>query len=344
MGFFKRLFARGPEDYLAKGDGYFAAHSFYEARTAFEAGLEACRGTNGQDGMVQKLEARICDTKRAMAELNMQEAEHALRCGAIDKAAEHLELAKTLTDDARIREKADQLLAGIKEETNATEIIAPAAAAHGSCSSCSGGTCNESEAVPETDAELPVLEHYDLLIHQLPEEMYGLYSSLGEKFACMFIAASQDSHQEALDLLEGWFDGSHRDIYCYEKGKILHRLGRIGEAEACLRESIRENAHNPLPQLGLALLLIDDRRIAEAAAQLDSMISADIFTGQAMMMRGEIYQHVGDTEAAIQMFGRLLDTPLARAAAEKLHGLLLECDRKPEAAHIFKRYLGKCQH
>jgi len=340
MGFFKKLFSRGPEEYLTKGDGYFAAHSYYEARSAFESGLQACRGASDQAELAKKLEARICDTKRAMAELNMHEAEHALRCGSIDKAAEHLELAKALTDDARIREKADQLLAGFKEKTNHPEILAPASG----CSSCSGSTCHEPEAAPETDAELPVLEHYGLLIQQLPEEMYGRYSSLGEKFAYMFIAASQDSHQQALDLLEEWFDGSHRDIYCYEKGKILHRLGRTSEAESCLRESIRENAHNPLPHLGLALLLIDDRRIEEAAGQLDSMINAEIFTGQAMLMRGEIYQHVGDADAAIQLYGRLLDTPLARAAAEKLHELLLECDRKPEAAHIFKRYLGKCQH
>ena len=160
----------------------------------------------------------------------------------------------------------------------------------------------------------------------------------------MFIAASRDSHQEALDLLEKWFDGSQRDIYCYEKGKILHRLGRTGESETSLRESIRENVHNPLPYLGLALLLVEDNRLDEAARHLDAMIAADIFTGQALMMRGEVFQLEGDTDAAIGLYGKLLDTSLARAAAEKLHVLLLECNRQPEAANIYKRYLAKCQH
>jgi predicted negative regulator of RcsB-dependent stress response len=94
----------------------------------------------------------------------------------------------------------------------------------------------------------------------------------------------------------------------------------------------------------LALLLIDDHRLDEAASQLDNMISKEIFTGQALMMRGEVFQLAGDTNAAIHLYGKLLDSSLARAAAEKLHELLLECDRKPEAAHIFKRYMGKCQH
>jgi predicted negative regulator of RcsB-dependent stress response len=341
MSFLRKLFARGPEDYLGKGEGHFAVQSYYEARSAFEAGLHACREKAEHVGLAQKLEARICETNRAMAQLNMLEAEHALRQGAIDKALEHLELAKTLTEDANIREKADQLLAGLEYKSNTTEAAAPAA----SCSSCSQGSPDVHAAPPETDADLPVLEHYDLLIRQLPEEMYERYSSLGEDFACMFIAASRDSHQEALDLLEKWFDGSQRDIYCYEKGKILHRLGRIGESETSLRESIGENSHNPLPHLGLALLLIDDNRLDEAARQLDLMIAGELFTGQALMMRGEVFQLAGESEAAIRLYGKLLDTPLARAAAEKLHELLLECNRQPEAAHIYKRYLGnKCQH
>lgn len=341
MSFFRKLFARGPEDFLARGDGHFAAHSYYEARSAFEAGLQACQGKSGQDDIARMLEDRICETNRAMAQLNMLEAEHALRLGAIDKAVEHLELAKTLTDDAKIREKADHLLSGFEEKSNNTEPLAPAA----SCSSCSHTAGDTRELPPETSADLPVSEHYDLLIHQLPEQMYLRYSSLGEDFAYMFIAASLDSHQEALDLLEQWYKGSDRDIYCYEKGKILHRLGRIKESETCLRNAIRDNGQNPLPHLGLALLLIDDHRLEEAAQQLDAMIAADIFSGQALMMRGEVFQLAGDADAAILLYGKLLESPLARAAAEKLHELLLECDRQPEAAHIYKRYLAKnCQH
>jgi predicted negative regulator of RcsB-dependent stress response len=340
MSFFKKLFNRGPEDYLAKGDGYFAAHNYYESRSAFEAGLLACQGKGEHAAIAQKLEIRISETNRAMAELNIQEAEHALRCGAVDKAIEHLELAKALTDDTNIREKADHLLIGLAEKPHDTEEVAPAA----SCSSCSGSHLDVREGSHETEIDLPVLEHYDLLIHQLPEEMYTRYAALGEKFAYTFIAASRDSHQEALKLLEQWFEGSDRDIYCYEKGKILHRLGRIIESEACMRESIGDNSNNPLPHLGLALLLIDDHRLDEAASQLDTMISNEIFTGQALMMKGEVFQLAGDTDAAIHLYSKLLDTSLARAAGEKLYGLLLECDRKPEAAHIFKRYLSKCQH
>jgi hypothetical protein len=62
------------------------------------------------------------------------------------------------------------------------------------------------------------------------------------------------------------------------------------------------------------------------------------------MMRGEVFQLSGDADAAISLYGKLLETPLARAAAEKLYALLQECDRDQEADYIFKRYLGTCRH
>lgn len=340
MNFIKKLFVRRPEDYVTRGDGHFAVGSFYEARVAYEEGLQCCRGKAGYDALLADIGTRIDEANRSLATLNIDEAEHALNRGAVDKAVEHLELAKTLTHDAKIREKAELLLAGLVEIYNDPEVLASPA----SCSSCSHISPDADCDVPDTDTDLDPLEHYDLLIRQLPEEMYGRYSCLGDEFAYMFITASHDRHGEALELLETWHTGSDRDIYCYEKGKILHRLGRISESETYMLESIRENVHNPLPHLGLALLYMEENRLEDAARKIDAMIAADIFTGQALMMRGEVFELSGDLEGAIQLYGRLLDTPLARSAAEKLHGVLMTCGRQPEAAHIYKRYLGKCQH
>jgi tetratricopeptide (TPR) repeat protein len=340
MNFLKKLFVRRPEDYVSKGDALFAAGSFYEARGAYEEGLDCCRGKSGHDDLMQNIGVKIDAANRSLATLNIDEAEHAFSRGAVDKAMEHLELAKTLTHDANIREKAELMLASVVEKPNDPEVLASPS----SCSSCTHISPDPHATVIDTDTDLDPLEHYDLLIHQLPEGMYGRYSCLGEEFACMFIAASQDRHEEALRLLEKWSSGSDRDIYCYEKGKILHRLGRIKESETSMLESIRENVHNPLAHLGLALLYLEENRLEDAARQIDTMIADDILTGQALMMRGEVFELSGDLDGAIKQYGSLLETPLARSAAEKLYGILIACNRQPEAAHIFKRYLGKCQH
>jgi tetratricopeptide (TPR) repeat protein len=341
MNFLKKLFTpRSAEDHLRRGDALFAAHSYYEARSAYEEGLQCSSGTHGQEDVAGDLEAKIAETGRAMADLNLQEAEHALRRGDAEKAVEHLELAKTLTCDTGIREKADSLMASVPEKSNDTKVLA----ASPSCSSCSQSGADEDDSQPYIDPDLPLAEHYDLLIHQLPTEMYGRYRALGEDFAYMYVAASGDNHQVALDLLEKWFTGADRDIYCYEKGQILHRLGRAVESEKCFREAVSQNPGNPLAHLGLALLLVDDDRLTEAAVQLDHMIAGGLLAGQALMMRGEVHELSGETEAAIELYGSLLETPLARAAAERLYVLLMETGRQPEAQHVFKRFLGSCKH
>ena len=344
MNFLKKLFVRRPEDCVTKGDALFTAGSFYDARSAYEDGLSCCHGKFENADLCKTIERKIDAANRSLAALNIDEAEYAFKRDDVDKAVEHLELAKTLTDDPDIREKAELLLAGMIKKSNNTEVLAPSAPAHSSCSSCSHTSADSHDAVAEIDHDLDPLVHYDLLIHQLPEEMYAQYSALGEEFACMYVAASLDRHLEALELLEKWFNGSHRDIYSYEKGKILHRLGRINESETYMLESIRENVHNPLPYLGLALLYIDDNRLEDAARQIETMIAADIFTGQALMMRGEVFELSGDLEGAIKQYASLLETPIARSAAERLHELLIASNRQTEANHIFKRYLGKCQH
>lgn len=340
MNFLKKLFVRRPEDYVIKGDALFSAGSFYESRNAYEEGLDCCRGKVGCDDLIQVIESKIDDANRSLANLNIDEAEHAFKCGAVDKAIEHLELAKTLTHDADIREKAELMQSRLVKNTNDPDILA----APSSCSSCSQISPDSHVSLTETDSDLDPLEHYNLLIHQLPEDMYERYSALGEDFACSYIAASHDRHVESLELLEKWFNGSHRDIYCYEKGKILHRLGRISESETYMLESVRENVHNSLAQLGLALLFMEENRLEDAARQIDTMVAADMFTGQALMMRGEVFELSGDLDGAIRQYGSLLETPLARSAAEKLHGILITCNRQTEADHIFKQYLGKCKH
>jgi predicted negative regulator of RcsB-dependent stress response len=303
--------------------------------------LNCCHGKSEYVELAEQFTRRIKDANTGLAALNIEEAEYAIIRGADDKATEHLELALTLTSDAAVREKAELLLSKLSVKLNDTEELAPT---HG-CSSCSQTTAPDIGIAEQTGSELSTLEYYELLILQLPAEIHMIYATLGEDFAGMYIAASHDNHLEALNKLELWFDGSHRDIYCYEKGKILHRLGRVAESETCLRDAIGENPENPLPHLSLALLLIEDNRLAESMQQLDQMIDADLFANQALMMRGEVFQMGGNFEAAIDQFVALLDTPIGSAAAEKLHVLLLESGRKADAAQIYKKYIGnKCKH
>ena len=92
------------------------------------------------------------------------------------------------------------------------------------------------------------------------------------------------------------------------------------------------------------LVLREISRFKDALSVIEIMIAEDILTEQALLMRADILEATGDYEGAVNLYVELLQTPLARAAAEKLYGVLLEIGRHSDAAVIFKKYLNKSCH
>lgn len=340
MKLFSRLFSKSPEDLLAKGDRYMESEAYFDARNCFEDGLDLLKESSGDGDLHSIFLKRIEYANYKLAELNLREAEFSLSRGDAGKAVDHLELVKTLTYDAGLREKAELMLGSFTVNNSEPEDHVKSS----SCGSCSGGDGSDCEEAVVYDDSLPPMEYYDLLIRQLPPEQYKRYSELGEDFAYAYIAASQDRNDEALRLFELQPGIEVQDIYCCEAGKVLHRMGRDREAEQSFMKGLQVNRFNTLIWLNLALLLIDAGRLDESMSVLDTMVAESMMPEQAMMMRGEILEATGNLEEAISQFSVLLATPFARTAAEKLHGVLLLSGRHADAATVFKQYLGKCCH
>lgn len=340
MSFFSKFFSKSPEDLLTKGDRFLDAERFFDARTCYEDGLQNC-SDEALTGITKEVfKERIDRANLKLAELNLCEAESAFSRGDSDKAIDHLELVKTLTYDACIREKAEKLLKYFTDSGGNT--IEPATSS--SCTSCSHTKADDCDGSSSVDDSLHPLEYFELLIRQLPEELYQRYSNLGEDFAYAYVAACQDNHAEALSLFDKWSGSLNRDIYYCERGKVLHRLGNQLEAEQHLRESIILNRANSLSWLNLALLLIEGSRFEEALQVLQEMISENLMAEQAMLLRGEILESAGNLNEAVEQYSSLLKTQYARSAAEKLYGVLVKVGRLGDAELILKQFLGKCSH
>jgi predicted negative regulator of RcsB-dependent stress response len=345
VNFFKKMFAKNPEDFLAKGDRLLQDECFFEARSAFEEAFELLdrKKTDRDEAQVLRCHSQIAMANTGLAGLNVREAEFFITAGATVKAAEHLELAISLTEDPLIKKEAARLLAKLDKLSQHQEQVKSAPAPKSGCNSCSSGAAHAPAAAPiEPGMEMSDSDHFDLLTRQLPGNLDNRYANLGEKFIEAYLAISRDEHQLALTLLEAWFDGKDRDIFCYEKAMVLYRLGKMSDAERYLKEAISENNANPLPHLGLSLLLLERERFPEAATQLDSMIDSGILAEQATLLKGNAYSRTGDSEGAMNCYAALLTTSLARPAAENLHQLLLECGRETDAAAVFKKYLKGC--
>ncbi|MEI7816794.1 MAG: tetratricopeptide repeat protein [Desulfuromonadales bacterium] len=314
--------------------------SFFDARTCYEDGIRLCSGESDSDALKTVFSERIETANRKLAERNLYEADCAYARGDVDKAIDHLELVKTLTYDQVLREKAEKLL----------HIYLPPDTVHdeqatvSSCASCAGSSCGDSTDSEHSDDSMPLFEYYELLIQQLPVDQSHRYAELGENFAYAYVAASRDNHQEALSGFQNCFDTLPHDIYWYEKGKVQHRLGNDSEAEQSMRKAIQLNAANSLAWVNLALMLRENLRFQDALSTIEIMVSEQIMTEQALLLRADIFEATGDHEGAVKQYVELLQTPYARAAAEKLYVILIEVGRQDDAAVIFKKYLNKSCH
>lgn len=314
--------------------------SFFDARTCYEDGLQLCAGKDSDIDLHDIFVGRIETANQKLAELNLREAEFAYSRGDIVKAIDHLELVKTLTSDPELREKADSLLLRYEPTNEVQEVHVSSS----SCSSCKGSSSSDQPENVHLDDSLPLIEYYELLIQQLPLDQYHRYAELGEHFAGAYVAASRDEHSVALLGFENCVDTLPHDIYWYEKGKVLHRLGKDLEAEKHLRTAIQLNNSNSLAWIVLAHLLRENGRFQDALETVDSMVVNNIFPEQALLLRADIFEATGNHEGAVNLYVELLQTPYSRAAAEKLYGILMEIGRENDAAVIFKKYLNKSCH
>ena len=313
---------------------------FFDARTCYEDGLKLCSCEESGGALKVVFIERIDTANRRLAEHNLHEAECAHSRGDAVKAIDHLELVKALTGDPALLEKAEMLLLNFsQQESDNDEQINIS-----SCASCAGSSGNECGDSTHSDDSLPPLEYYDLLIQQLPIDQYQRYAALSDDFAYAYIAASRDEHHEALSGFDNCFETLPHDIYWYEKGKVLHRLGNDHEAEEHLRKAVQLNNTNPLAWLTLALVLRESHRFQEALTAIETMVAERILPEQALLLRADILEATGDHEGAVNQYIELLQTPYAHAAAEKLYGILQEIGRQGDAAVILKKYLNKSCH
>ncbi|MDD2852953.1 MAG: hypothetical protein PHY09_13770 [Desulfuromonadaceae bacterium] len=316
---------------------------FFDARTCYQDGVELlsdCDDSAQKDVFFE----RIAVANRKLAGLNLQEAEHAHARGDVDKAIDHLELAKTLTDDLDVRKQADALLLRYEQPQVQPQIPAAKPSTSSSCASCSGSSTHESPEAVNPSETLTLMEYYELLIHQLPADQQQRYSLLGEEFAHAYVAASQDQHQEALAAFERCSSTLPLDIFCYEKGKILHRMGNDRESEQYLRQAVQHNANHSLAWINLALVLREGNRFQETLSVIETMITNGIMPEEALLLRADILVATGEHDAAVNQYVELLQTPWASAAAEKLCVILMEMGREGDAAVIFKKYMKKSCH
>jgi tetratricopeptide (TPR) repeat protein len=340
--FFKKFFAKSYDQFLQKGDSCFKDGHYSEARHYYADALEKIDSTADTGQQRDYLHAMIRQCGDRLAEMNIVEAENALRCGNPQKASECLELSLELADDVTIREKAEMLITTLAEEPTAASADVEPAGKHG-CSSCQPGHHSNTSVTSVLPDHLHEDDQFLLLVNTLPGDLPQRYASLGEEFASAYLLAYSGESGKALDKFIKLPSAAENDIILYETALLEYKEGRNDVCESLLRKALRLNADNPACNLSLAQILTETGRLDEAVVFLKSMMERMILFEQSLLMLADIYSVKGDHENAITLLNSGLQTPaLKKAAAERLVAILSSQNRGDEAAFLIKTYLKGC--
>lgn len=339
--FFNKFFSKNASQLQAKGDKLFAAGHFADARHLYIEALDKL-GDSVQTPEHQYLCAQISRAANSLAELNIVEAESAMRSGNMQKGLEHLHLCLELADDVSVREKAEALLA-TSNNANQNRVVEHKASGDHGCATCSSATTAGTELHAPAVGHLSAAEQFQLLVNALPGDLPHRYGQLGEKFASAYLLAHEDNGIEALAIFKELLLTGENDIILYEMALLHFRGGDAAGCEKLLLRALQLNDTNPVCHLGLAQLYIDAARYNEALATLTTMLERDMLADQALVMSGDVRALMGDYDRAIEIFTTALASPaLKKIAAERLVQILAGQGREEEAAYLAKTYLKGC--
>lgn len=341
--FFGKLFAKNYDKLKGRADSLFTSERFAEARLSYIEALEIVDRAADQVSERSYLESRISQAGNRLAEMNIVEADAAIRSGDLQKGQEHLKLSLELADDVTIREKAEMILnsAPAKEEPVHHEQDGGKGHACSGCStSSSGGNTELTTSFPE---DMKSEEQFHLLVHTLPGDLPHRYETLGEEFASAYLLAHSDQLAAALKSYKNLLSRGENDILLCEIALLEYRMGERNNSVTLLKRSIEIDNNNALSYLSLAQIYMDSNRYDDAIMLLNEMISRQILQDQALIMLGDVHAHNGNLETALEIYTKGLNVPaLKKVAAERLVQALIATGRKDEAAYLAKTYLKGC--
>lgn len=339
--FFSRFFKKDAETLLQKGEKLLASHDFSHAAHTFEDALVTIKNECPDDtGKITRVKQGLIDARNALALLNVQEAEHQIQLGNMEKAEEHLDLAISQTEDKTLHEKAAALR--IQAAQAQAQIPAKKTASGHSCSGCGSHDHgnNQSEA---NDPDLHFAgDRFELLTSSLPGDLPQRYTSMGDEFVKAYMMSDENLDEEALKTFRSLPGCEENDIILYEMAVLYHRQNNLRECENLFKKSLTVNPTNPVTNLGFFHLLADAGRLPEAATHLESMIALDVLTLQAQLFLGDVKAGMGQGSAALDIYSELLQTPFAKEAAKRVVPLLQAAGREQEAAFVAKQHLKGC--
>lgn len=236
-----------------------------------------------------------------LAVINRDEYEACLRAGEIDKAAEHLTLARQQVRSEELRQSLEALVLNNALTPPVAPKDIPRPVVSGGCASCSSHGGGHAEMPAETVGEPPAFDReirLELVLASYPADLTPRYSQIDGPFLEAFLLAHEGHSTDALILFEDVPPGQRDDLYHFERGALLARIGNGEEALQDLNEAVDLNPAHELALESLVQLQLSMGFVADARKRLEDSLERGACIGLSHSLLAIIQLRNGNAEDA----------------------------------------------
>lgn len=295
MSFFSRLFGSADPLETIRKAARQQRHAEVLSRIS-ELDLERL-GAEERDDML-----RCRDSAAAhLAQLNYDEGVACQQSGESARAIEHFELVVQLAADVALRQAAEAHL----EQLGVSAAPSPAVAAACASTCCDHGTPSTTAVAGEAH-DFDEETRFELILAAYPESEKTRYHQLSLPMKQGVLAAHEGRDPEALAIFNALPEAERNDLFAYEYGALLGRLGRYDEGVAWLQQAAAAMTGHLLAIGTLVDLHLARRNFAAAEELLLSLLANPRFAPYGHAQLAFLFRAQGDEASARRHAGAAL--------------------------------------
>ncbi len=341
MSFLDFFFSPSAQKLELKGDVFFDAGLWGQAKQAYERALDKLKPNSGDTITdYQRISKKIGRTREALAREHVQNALNYLEGGYLGEARELMVLAHEISTDEQFKKDIELKIHDIELEKSKNENEYSTDYFYGLEEDDGGDEKNSDYFV-----ELSEDEEFVALCNTLPEDVSAEYHSYGKHFKIGYIALNQGDFKEAVENFKHALEENPQEnsYIPLELATAYLNLDQTEEAQRLLEKFVLYHPET-LPAYQLLCEIYWDQQDFLKVETLLASIPSDLKETLAVaLLKGETLFRAGKFEEVRAFYKTFLKSygwreEIARELA-KTSEALGETDH---ARNIYKEIIGRC--
>lgn len=228
-----------------------------------------------------------------LARLNLNEALGLRHCGKGEQAEEYFELALEKVCSDELKAEIEQVRAGRQQG----ETVEEGPSGLSGCSSCSSGQAVELEdyVAPED-----VDQQMELILTSYPDDLAERYLGKGKTFQEAFLLAQCGQESESLSKWTQVEPQEQDDLYFFELGSLLVRVGEPAKGKKLLEKALKINPDLMVAVDALLPVLLADGDYKGAEKQLRKLVDGGSSPAYCHAQLASVYARQGKMDKAVE--------------------------------------------